>query len=66
MENDVLLTKNEFLEQFLLSEGDISKLIKEGLPVIKVERRLMFPKEDCHRFFRGEIRKGGTYERTND
>ena len=52
--DEVWLTTNEFMEQFVISSiSSVFEKMKYGMPHKKVNGKLMFPKYACHRWFAG-------------
>ena len=54
-DGEVLLTREEFKVEFLYTKEDsVDKAIADGLPVVTVNRTMMFPRLRCQAWYRGE------------
>jgi excisionase family DNA binding protein len=58
VEKDVFLTKKEVVEYLRISEGTLYKLMKrKAFPYIKLERKVLFKKQDIDKFLESKLIK---------
>jgi excisionase family DNA binding protein len=58
MEKDELLSREELMEYLKISKGTLYKLMKrKAFPYIKLERKVLFRKEDIDKFLESKIIK---------
>ncbi len=53
-------SKKDLMAYLKISKGTVENLMKQGLPHVKLERRVLFRREDIDAFLESKIvRKGG-------
>jgi transcriptional regulator with XRE-family HTH domain len=57
-DEDEYLTTSEFIQEFALpSETEAYRLTRAGMPSKIIDGKRMYPKERCHMWYAGELRK---------
>jgi len=51
------MTKDDLMTYLHISRGTINRLMKRGLPHIKLERRVLFRKEDIDTYLKSKLVK---------